>query len=54
MFITGFEIAQLQAADLEKDPVKFSLDDIGKEILNVEASNGSLTLKVKLDREVGI
>lgn len=51
---SGFEVAQLKAVDPDGDQITFSLDDIGRETLNVGASNGNLTLKVKLDREVRI
>ena len=52
LFTIGSTITTLAATDDENDPITFSLDDIGKQILSVVPSNGSLILKEKLDREV--
>ena len=48
---SGSSIAVIRASDKEGDPIKFSLDAVGGELLNID-NNGNLTLKEALDREV--
>ena len=48
---SGSSIAVIRASDQERDPIKFSLDAVGGELLNID-NNGNLTLKEALDREV--
>ena len=48
---SGSSIAVIRASDKEDDPIKFSLDAVGGELLNID-HNGNLTLKEALDREV--
>ena len=48
---SGSSIAVIRASDQEGDPIEFSLDAIGGELLNID-NNGNLTLKEELDREV--
>ena len=48
---SGSSIAVIRASDQERDPIKFSLDAVGGELLNID-NNGNLTLKETLDREV--
>lgn len=48
---SGSSIAVIRASDREDDPIVFSLDAVGKELLNID-NNGNLTLKQALDREV--
>ena len=48
---SGSSIAIIRASDQERDPIKFSLDAVGGELLNID-NNGNLTLKETLDREV--
>ena len=49
---SGSSIAVISARDEEDDPIVFSLDPVGGEILNIDKNNGNLTLKQPLDREV--
>ena len=48
---SGSSIAVIRASDKEGDPINFSLDAVGGELLNID-DNGNLTLKEALDREV--
>ena len=48
---SGSSIAVIRASDQEREPIKFSLDAVGGELLNID-NNGNLTLKEALDREV--
>ena len=48
---SGSSIAVIRASDREDDPIVFSLDAVGEELLNID-NNGNLTLKQPLDREV--
>ena len=48
---SGSSIAIIRASDQESNPIVFSLDVIGEELLNID-NNGNLTLKQALDREV--
>lgn len=48
---SGSSIAVIRASDREDDPIVFSLDAVGQELLNID-NNGNLTLKQALDREV--
>ena len=48
---SGSSIAVIRASDQEADPIVFSLDAVGGELLNID-NNGNLTLKKALDREV--
>lgn len=48
---SGSSIAVIRASDREDDPIVFSLDAVGEELLNID-NNGNLTLKQALDREV--
>ena len=48
---SGSSIAIIRASDREDDPIVFSLDAVGEELLNID-NNGNLTLKQALDREV--
>ena len=48
---SGSSIAVIRASDQEDDPIVFSLDAVGAELLNID-NNGNLTLKQPLDREV--
>ena len=48
---SGSSIAVIRARDEEGDPIVFSLDPVGGELLNID-NNGNLTLKQALDQEV--
>ena len=48
---SGSSIAVIRASDQEGDPIVFSLDAVGEELLNID-NNGNLTLEKALDREV--
>ena len=50
---SGSSIAIIRASDQESNPIVFSLDVVGEELLNID-NNGNLTLKQALDREVSV
>lgn len=50
--VQGSSVGYIIASDPENDPLRFSLDSAGQDLLQIDNS-GNLTLKAPLDREVG-